>query len=546
MTDMVRVELGGEVQEVPAAQWQAAADALHAKHGGIPTVTPIVDEVAPTQPAPPSDPPPVVPKPAGLAFSARKPTGGGLSFVGDEPLDVPAGRRDIVGQARSTLDAEATEAAGFAVAPPIFDRGTRVNDEGVRNAAASREEWERMPDVRANCEALAAQIAAEDREDSVALVTEITMAPNGSIVVNTVDGPGCQLTPYVVTERAFSALVTRMQIPAAGRYLRACWPELRAENVNAWIARMRGTERRAELAAAEAGRALGYTPLDVRLRTRKRLRDVIGGSVQREVFAAVGPAYADLDADKIAEAIALATPAGARGRVTYDGRRSRFEILFQSTVQPRHFVAGEFFRAGVIVDTDDTGGGSIAGHAVVWQNLCLNLVIVDVSRTAHFAIRHIGDVDAMAKRFREGFAKAMGSIDHFVTAWDAAVEDDVVARARAIAAADGRALPAKAEHVMAGIFRDAIERDLVPVRVAKTEDAVRGLLTAWESDQSGAAGPTRAAVVNAFTRYAHTLGTLDPWQEDEIQLAAGGLLRRATNGNGWARSLGFLAPEDTK
>lgn len=547
-TNMVRVELGGESVEIEEANWQEAADKLHAKHGGgVPKVTRLAPpmaqidttaaEVVAAVNAPMNPPPPRL-----ALVSPRKPSKG---LTVGSPLDVAPGKIDLIGQARSTFDAEAAAAAGFAVAPPLFDRGTRVIDLGVENAAKARQEWEAMPLVRANCEAHAARIVAEDRQDDVALAGCTEMGPSGIFRASHVDQLGV-VSDYKLTEAAFASLVARLGIPAAGRYLRQCWPELRAQNINGWIERIRESEHKAAVAAKESGRANTYAPIDLRLRHRRLSRPEAGA--EREVYGIVSPSYADLDADKISEAIALAVHPEARGRVTYDGRRTRWEILFHSTVQPKHYVAGEFFRAGATVTTDDAGGGAINGNAIVWQNLCLNLIVVQTTTTAHFAIRHMGDVAMMAKRFREGFAKTMGAIDHFVRAWDYAVEDNVITSVRQIASAAGRALPASTDEVMAGIFRDAIDRELVPVPVgrARTEDVVTGLMSAWRSDKSGAAGTTRAAVANAFTRWAHTGANLDPWAEDEIQSGAGLLIQRTKKDNGWSKSLGFLAPEDLK
>lgn len=566
-TDMVRVELGGEVREVARGEWRTAADELVARHGGVPNVTPIggVDPSAETDvPPAPGDAAAALTGAMtelsrvaadgmrnlgetlgnlagelGITISAR-PTGGGMNTG---PLEVEAGRYDMIGHARSTLDKEALELEGFAVAPPIYDRGTRVNETGVENARAARQEWEAMPLVTDNCRDHSAQIAAEDRQDSVALVTSSRMQLDGTLLVHHVDDAPGEEQPYVMTEDAFASLVTRMKIPAAGRYLRQCWPELRATNVNGWIGRLDSAEAKAAAAAELAKRAAEYAPLDMRLRHRLLSRPQAGVEA-REIFGVVGPGYADFDADKLDEAIALAVPAAARGRITYDGKRTRWEILFHSTVQPKHFVAGEFFRAGVIVGTDDTGGGAVHGHAVAWQNLCLNLIIIQTTTTAHFEIRHVGEIEALAKKFRAGFAKALGAIDHFVRVWDYAVEDNVVRRVRQVEAANGRELPASENEVMAGIFRDAIERELVPVRGIKTEPAVLGLMRAWQDDESAAAGPTRAAVANAFTRWAHTGVDLDPWREDEIQRGAGALLRPTKKDGGWATALGFLSPED--
>jgi len=48
----------------------------------------------------------------------------------------------------------------------------------------------------------------------------------------------------------------------------------------------------------------------------------------------------------------------------------------------------------------------------------------------------------------------------------------------------------------------------------------------WEADESSATstfGASRAAAVNAITRWAHEIND-DPWREDELQSAAGALL----------------------
>lgn len=552
--NMVRVELGGESREVAREEWTKAADELVAlfPNAGAPKVTTIGGET--TLPAPAleaEDVPGFAPaalavaaleEPAAQPTISRRAPVAGLRIAGVGALEVEGGRMDLIGQARSTIDKEAAEAVGFAVAPTIYDRGTRVIDTGIANAIASRQEWEAMPLARENCAALAQRIQAEDREDSVSLIRQCMMQDDGRIYAAHVDEPAA-VSKYSISEPAFGSFVQRMNVPGGSRYLVACWPELRAHNVNEWVARIGAAEKRAEAAAHVAKVALQSAPLDVRFRHRLPSRPE---ATDREIFAVVGPGYADFDADQISEALAIATPPEARGRVTYDGRRTRWEILFQSTVQPRHFVAGEFFRAGVIVKTDDTGGGALIGNAVLWQNLCLNLIIVDVAETAHFAIRHTGEVGALADKFRKQFARAMGSIDHFLRAWDYAVEDDVIANVSKVAQAAGRSVPTDAEEFMAGIFRDTIERELVPVRGRKTEDAVRGLMKAWGEDTSGAAGPTRAAVANAFTRYAHASGTMDPWAEDEIQRGAGSLLRRTRKDDAFATSLGFLAPEDVK
>lgn len=577
-TNMVRLELGGDVEEIEESRWEEAADRLVKKHGGVPKVTrlgtPVAAQtydipagasvgghvIAPVATAMTTDQVVDAINRSGAPATATKVREGVIATTGPimtptrkpsrgltvgSPLDAPVSRIDLIGQARSTFDAEAAAAEGFAVAAPMFDRGTKIDAAGTAHARRLREEWEAMPTVIENCRAHAARIAAEDRQDDVALATATRMHPSGVVITSHVDAPNHPET-YRLSEEAFGAMVTRMQIPAAGRYLRQCWPELRAANVNGWIERLAASEATAAAAARAAGVASTYEPIDLRLRHRLLSRPDPSGAVAREVFAIVSPSYGDFDSDKLDEAIARVVPPEARGRVTYDGRRSRWEIVFHTPVQPKHFVVGEFFRAGVVITTDDGGSGAINGHAFARQSLCKNVIFIQTTTTAHFSIRHMGDLEVLAGRFADGFKKARGAIDHFVRAWDMAVEDDVVETVRRVARADGRSLPESPDEIMAGIFRDAIERDLVPVRGVKLEPAVNGLIRAWREDESAAAGPTRAAVANAFTRWIHTTVNADPWQEDETQEAAGMLIRRTKNDNGWATSLGYLAPEDVK
>lgn len=57
-------------------------------------------------------------------------------------------------------------------------------------------------------------------------------------------------------------------------------------------------------------------------------------------------------------------------------------------------------------------------------------------------------------------------------------------------------------------------------------DVVDGLMAMWEADESSATstfGASRAAAVNAITRWAHEVND-DAWREDELQASAGALL----------------------
>lgn len=467
----VRITLGGETRFATEENWNAIADELVAKFGGVPHVA-MIDA------APPSN--------------------------DVAPLTViQGGEHDVIGEARSKTDLEAAREAGFAPKRTIYTRGTRVIQLGTDNARQARSDFEAKPTVADYCQELARTVAKEDRKDLVSNVRHLRMNGRGEIQL------GEARDVASVEERAFPSLVQNLQMPpGAGSYLSAAWPELRAMNVNAW------TEQWGADEAEYAQQGHDDAPDTLVLRTRR-------SGDTRAVFAAVTESYTAFDVDKIAEAIRLATPPGARGTVTYDGYKARFEVLFHSDVKPEEFVAGEFFRAGVVISTDDTGGGSIQGSAVVFQNLCLNLIVIDEAKQDLFRIRHVGSIRDLARKFSQGFQSALGKLDHFVKAWGYAARENVLdhipASERPIRLAD--ALP--------GLFNGIIERELVPVRGRRVE-TVKRLVQAWEADKSSATihhkGATRAAIANAFTRFAHETPQATPWIEDEIQQAAGALI----------------------
>lgn len=112
----------------------------------------------------------------------------------------------------------------------------------------------------------------------------------------------------------------------------------------------------------------------VALRTRATDGD------EREVFAVVGPRYTPHDIDQVAAQVSAAVPHDARADVLYDGYRARMNVLFHSDIRPDRCVAGEIFKAGILVTTADEGSGAIRISPEVWRNLCRNLIILDYAR----------------------------------------------------------------------------------------------------------------------------------------------------------------------
>jgi hypothetical protein len=475
-----------------------------------------------------------------LAASVSPPANGGARAPtrGDQDRARRAGV-SADGAARSLRDKGALEAVGFAPRTPLYERGTRVIDLGVENARASRAEHDAKPTVEDACTALIQRIAGEERGKCVVEARGIGMTDAGLLHL----GAGPALP---ITLGALGGLTSRLGYSGATYLGEKCPPVLRAMNVNFQRRIIEDREALAAEAATQAAAELGkrstWAPQELALRTR---RNAAGG---KEVFAAVSPTYTPFDCDKVAEALRRAAATdhrakGARATVAYDGERARFEVMFHSDIQPLDYVAGEFFKAGVLISTSDIGGGAVLVRSAAWQNLCLNLIVIDRCLKPIASIRHVGSVLELTKRFERAFKAALESIGHFLQVWGYACHEDAAARIRQ---ATGEALPAAPLELVEGIFRGIVDSGLVTVK-GRTEAIVEGLVRCWEADESAARqqynGVTRAAIVNAFTRYAHAeLEAGDPWGEDEISIGAGGLL--------WGRQgrdpapLPFLTAED--
>jgi len=403
----------------------------------------------------------------------------------------------------------------------LYTRGTRVVEWGVENAKTKRAEFDAMPPIVEVCDGLIETVAAEKRR-----VVEVQLAgtrfdSQGGIALPGTDGPG-KGRRYQLDDYAFRSLVSRMGLSGARYLAEDCSPKLRAINMNH------------HFADAE---------VDDQLRLLMRRNPNARGG--HEVFGVVGSRYQEeFHAGRIAEGVAKAmATTEARGSLTYDGRRTKIQALFHSTVEPEEYVAGEFFRAGIQVRTDDTGGGSCIVEAVVWQNLCLNLIVIDQAVSEIANIIHVGDLSKLEDQLAEAMVKAQAAIGHFVKAWGYATHDDVIAEAlkvihdqaakRELEAAASGAVPI--EEVIPGFYAAMRKRELVPLKrrdVHKDKDTKRlvapDLVEAFKADASAArvkAGVplSRAALVNAVTRHAHT--TADgTFAEDGLEAAAGKLL----------------------
>jgi hypothetical protein len=311
-----------------------------------------------------------------------------------------------------------------------------------------------------------------------------------------------------VSERAITGLGTHVTPGGAG-YLRDCPAGLRADNLNHWF-EANGTREDARATSKlmrewEAKGCRGpqpapvVIPREITLRTRDN-----HSSGRRENFAVVGPRYAAHDIDKIAEQIITspAIPADARADIVYDGYKSRIDVLFHSNVQPEKVVAGEMFKAGIMVKTADDGSGSIQIAAQVWRNLCLNLIIIDHAKDMVMRRSHRGN--GIAEAVEQGIADAMVKVQHFADKWSEATVQNV---------------EEKYERTIEDIFRGLVFNKEVHVAGIRPKAMFERLNRAWEAEP----GYDKTSIVNAVTRAAHT-ETWRKWTDVEDLEAKGGAL----------------------
>jgi len=402
------------------------------------------------------------------------------------------------GAERAKADEVAAKAAGFAVQPPIYTIGSLVNSIGVENFRSSREDYEALPNVSDACTKLIGLVAGERRKDVVVDAADLQMLEDGRLT----RGGGA----LMVSERALSGLANFVT-PGGAAYLKACPTDLRALNVNHWLERAVVEDARATkqlVGEWEDEGCNGPQPGPV-MRLREITLRTRTNTNRREVFAVVGPRYGAHDVDAIAEQVmqAPAIPKGAKCEIVYDGYKARMDVLFHSNVQPERVVAGEIFKAGILVKTADDGSGSIQISAQVWRNLCLNLIIVDHAREMTMRRRHFGE--GIADAVERGIANAMTKVKYFADAWSEARETNVVEQYEA--------------ESMEDIFRRLVATKTVHVPGVRPEAMFASLVSAWEKEP----GTDVTSVVNAVTRTAHE-ANLPHWEAVEEMERLGGQL----------------------
>jgi hypothetical protein len=416
------------------------------------------------------------------------------------PSNDDGGSISVEGKARAEEDEAAAVQAGWSLKPPVYAIGSKVNSTGVANFRASRQEHDSKASVGEACEQLINLVEKEDRRDLVVKVPTLSMLPDGRIT----RGGG----PLDVSERAITGVGT-MITPGGASYLRACPPDLRAVNFNHWSREGWREDQRATSALVEkwdeTGRR-GPKPEPVMVEKEVTLRTRLNhASNKREAWSFVGPRYEAHDINDIAAQIMRheAIPADAKCDIVYDGYKARIDVLFHTDIQPEKAVAGEIFKAGIMVKTADDGSGSIQISAQVFRNLCLNLIIIDHAKDLVTRRRHFGK--GIEADITTGIEVAMGKVKYFADKWSEATLENVIEKYGVNNVED--------------VLRGLVFNKVVHVSGVKPDEMFDRLLRAYQAEP----GYGRDAIVNAVTRCAHS-ETWSRWTDVEDLERKGGEL----------------------
>jgi len=195
------------------------------------------------------------------------------------------------------------------------------------------------------------------------------------------------------------------------------------------------------------------------------------------VFAAVTPSYTAIDTDTVLEAVRPAL-ADAHTELVYNGEGVQATALWM----PDNVVdlaAGDVFKVGVRLDTNDIGKGRIVISGVVFRNLCLNLIIIGESKATTISQVHRGDPTVIIEALHTGVDEAREKVAHFLEAWG---------KARTL-----KLDPAKT-------IQKLVEKRQLKVKGEPDKERLtRIFLSHWAKEP----GDTLADVANAITRAAH-------------------------------------------
>lgn len=371
----------------------------------------------------------------------------------------------------------------------LYAVGTRVDPHSYKR---SREAFEKRPFNDETLEGVKAAYAAERRHDYKVDGPSIHMTNDGYIATKP-NSSGAPIAPW-----ALGQLAQRLGAPGgSGSYLGGSPVAHRQDCLNFW----------ANSAYAERGgkKSKHVEPISVKLRTR-----IDQATGKPAIYAALSPHYnTKFDYPKVAEVfvkmIGERFPE-SRGEFVTNGRKWRFRSLLHSAFQDNDVVVGDLVRGCIFVEGADDGSSSIRVGGEVEQARCINLTTIFAKQLEN-AIRHNQTTEALQKMLDTQITKAAVKITGFRDAWKkASTEQQLIEKA--------------GDEGAEWVFSELVRQRLVWAVNDKPDELVNRLCLAWRLQP----GYSKAHIVNAITRAAHTNPWTNPWSTETLEEQAGELL----------------------
>lgn len=298
--------------------------------------------------------------------------------------------------ARIKADDAHLRSFGIVLPPPVVQLGGVVNETGRENLARSHAEWAATPLTVDAMGSIVHMVNREARQDElVGARGRLRMNDAGQLY-----DPESGRPAFDIEEHAWKQMVGLSSdiFPRMAEGLALMDAPLRAKVWNEQVGKSARADR----------------PVVLRTRATR------GG---RAVFAGVSEKYEAFDADRVAETVRDALrqlPGGedARGEVMYRPEDATLQIdALWHADKVANFAAGDVFKYGARIQTNDAGGGSIRVSALVMRNLCYNLIVVATKETEVERIRHMGDESLWADRIAEAVRRVSEIGAPFIERW---------------------------------------------------------------------------------------------------------------------------------
>jgi hypothetical protein len=363
------------------------------------------------------------------------------------------------------------------------DQSTYSRDKLDRKRAAR--ETQPLADA---AHALVSTIEAEHRTDVALSAGELaaSLTVNGKIHVN----------GKALTEQAIRGLSARLDSPMLG-FILGVRDRMCEVNGKAHRARAAGDEV-AALAYLAQSRADRETIAETIVRECRRAPDTAlvmrtrnGGN--NDVFAVVSPSYVPADAPSIVPGLLDGLPSDATGSWRYDAASTSWELRANvwTPNDTETLCVGEPFSAYASLRGRDNGTGRVGGAGGIEMLSCLNSMVYmqELARASrvHRGRVHVG-MSAMVKA-------AQSSIGILCRAWGKARESVIVMSEKERLEGDT---------FLAGLFTQAIKRDMPGILVGRTSDHATALVKAYHQERRDPVQLVRSDMAQAWTRYIQT------------------------------------------